>query len=265
VASGSVVVAVASHLWLPESVQFLAMTNRSEEIAPILTRLCPARAAIYSQAGATFVLHEPRDRIASFRELLARRHRRTTMASWGAAFCVLFAVYGLTSWAPTAMIARGETLAASFGFGAVILGMNFVGTLACGVAIDRFGLGRSVPASCWLLGGLATAALTFASGHVMNTSAMVLAGFGILGGQGALNNLTATWYETQIRGTAVGTMLGVGRLGAVIGPYAVGLLQQRFGGTDVVFLSIGIAAIAGAFFITLAVAAPPHRNASRAG
>ena len=85
---------------------------------------------------------------------------------------------------------------------------------------------------------------------------MILAGFGVLGGQGGLNNLTAVWYDTRIRSTAVGTMLAVGRAGAIIGPYAIGLLQQSTGGSNAGFLAIGIAALLGALSISLAPVVP---------
>ncbi|MGB7218193.1 MAG: hypothetical protein WBD07_05250 [Vicinamibacterales bacterium] len=64
---------------------------------------------------------------------------------------------------------------------------------------------------------------------------MVLAGFGVLGGQGGLNNLTA-----------------VGRAGAITGPYAIGLLPQSAGGPNAGFLAIGVAALLGAILISLA-------------
>jgi AAHS family 4-hydroxybenzoate transporter-like MFS transporter len=50
--------------------------------------------------------------------------------------------------------------------------------------------------------------------------------------------------------------LGVGRVGAILGPYVIGLLQQATGGPDVVFVAIGGAAIvAGMVIGSLAVQA----------
>jgi AAHS family 4-hydroxybenzoate transporter-like MFS transporter len=57
-------------------------------------------------------------------QVLSPRYRRTTLATWGAAFFVLFGVYGLTGWVPASMLARGDTFAASFGYGALILMMK---------------------------------------------------------------------------------------------------------------------------------------------
>ena len=254
-AASSAVVALACHAWLPESPTFLALQGRTDALRALLARVDPDRASAFLNPATTFTIDEPRDRAASLSLLLAPASRALTLASWMAAFCVLFAVYGLTSWAPTSMLARGETLASSFGFGAIILGMNFVGTLACGVAIDRFGFGKRAPAIWWLIGGGAVAALAVVNGHRVNAAAMVLAGFGILGGQGALNNLTASWYDTRVRSTAVGTMLAVGRTGAIIGPYAIGWLQQR-AGVDAGFVAIGVASWLGA----VAIASAPRRS-----
>ncbi len=43
--------------------------------------------------------------------------------------------------------------------------------------------------------------------------------------------------------------LGVGRVGAILGPYVVGLLQQASGGPEGVFWAIGGAAIVAALSI----------------
>jgi AAHS family 4-hydroxybenzoate transporter-like MFS transporter len=89
------------------------------------------------------------------------------------------------------------------------------------------------------------------------------AGFCILGGQGALNNFSAAWYDTEIRGTAVGMMLGVGRFGGVLGPWATGMLQQIAPGSAVLFDAIGIAVlIAGC---TVLIARPGSPKQARIG
>lgn len=77
-------------------------------------------------------------------------------------------------------------------------------------------------------------------------------GFYILGGQGALNNLTAVWYDTEVRGTAVGTMQAFGRLGGTLGPYVTGWLQQLAPGSSILFIAISMAALIGACMILLA-------------
>jgi AAHS family 4-hydroxybenzoate transporter-like MFS transporter len=150
------------------------------------------------------------------------------------------------------MLARGETFAASFGYGALILMMNFVGTLAYSYFADRHGQGRAALVVWWIAGAIAAGILALVNIHALNFLCVGAAGFCILGGQGGLNNMTAVWYETEVRGTAVGMMLGFGRIGGMLGPYVTGLLQQAVPGTAILFAAISAAAFLGACMILLA-------------
>ena len=76
--------------------------------------------------------------------LLQPKYRRTTIAIWASAFLSLFCIFGLSGWIPTVMIQRGETFAASFGFGALMQIMSFIGGLALGHLVDRFGSSRGL-------------------------------------------------------------------------------------------------------------------------
>jgi MFS transporter, AAHS family, 4-hydroxybenzoate transporter len=87
---------------------------------------------------------------------------------------------------------------------------------------------------------------------VVNVACVAAAGFCILGGQNVLNNFTARSYDTEVRGTAVGTMLGVGRFGGILGPFVTGALQQITVGTAGLFVAIGAAALIGAVAIAFA-------------
>jgi MFS family permease len=58
----------------------------------------------------------------------------------------------------------------------------------------------------------------------MLLTAASLAGFGVVGAQIGCNALAAAVYPTAVRATGVGWALGVGRLGAIIGPLVGGAL-----------------------------------------
>jgi len=260
VGSLAAVVAVACHILLPESVQFLALHGAApDRIRLTLAKLHPARSAVYAQPGQVFTTARRQPGAASVAALLSKRYRRTTLSVWGAAFFLLFAVYGLTGWVPTAMLQRGESVVASFSFGALILAANFVGTLASGYAADKTGCGRGSLAAWWVAGTLAVGTLAFVNLHLVNVICVTAAGFFILGGLGTLNNLTAGWYDTEVRGTGVGMMLGVGRIGGVLGPFITGLLQQLVPGSAILFLAIAAASFLGACMILLASPATAMR------
>jgi len=251
-ASLSVVLVLICHAALPESLQYAALQGRTAEIAKVLARLNPANAPRYLSAEAQFQFPEPADRIASFSLLLSPRYLRTTVAVWAAAFCVLFAIFGLTGWVPTVMIQRGESFAASFGFGALIQAMAFVGSLFCGWLTDRYRSPRAAIAAWWLGGAISLGVLAAFNSHAVNFVFVGLAGFCILGAQNVLNNFTASIYDTEVRGSGVGMMLGVGRLGGILGPYTTGAIQQAIPGSAGLFGAISIAVLLGAGAVLLA-------------
>jgi MFS family permease len=256
VASLSILLLGLCHVVLPESLQFAALRGHTQDIAATLSRLNPSQAARYTASDARFVFPEPRDRAASVSLLLGNRYRRTTLAVWATAFFILFGIHGLTGWIPTAMMQRGETFAASFGFGALIQLTGFLGSLLCGRLAERTGRDRSFLFVWWLGGALSVVVLALVNHHALNVMFIAGAGFCILGGQNVLNNFTAASYETEVRGTAVGMMLGVGRLGAILGPYTTGWLQQVYPGTMGLFGAIGVAVVLGACSVMFARARP---------
>lgn len=246
--------AIVLHFFLPESVRFLVAHGRIEELRGLLSRLRPERAALYE--GAQFHLSPSPKRENQIAALLAPRYRRTTVTVWSAAFLSLFCIFSLTGWIPTVMMQRGESFATSFGFGALMQVMSFVGSLACGYIADRHGAGRWVLSTWWAIGGLAVLALIPFNQHVLNVVLVAAAGFFIIGAQFVLNNLSAVAYETNLRATGVGMMLGVGRVGAILGPFIAGELQQLFRGPTAMFVVIGTAAVVAAGAIASLTAHP---------
>ena len=251
IGSLSIPLTIVLHFILPESVKFLSARGRSEEIKALLSRLRPERAAVY--ADARLDVQTVSVQKSSIAVLLAPNYRRKTLTIWTAAFLSLFCIFGLTGWIPTVMMQRGETFAASFGFGALMQVMSFLGGLTCGHLADRRGASRGVLSTWWAIGGLAVLVLIPFNIQIVNIGSVAAAGFFIIGAQFVLNNFTAASYETSVRATGVGMMLSVGRVGAILGPFVAGELQQIFQGPTAMFLAIGAAAlIASAAIASLA-------------
>jgi MFS transporter, AAHS family, 4-hydroxybenzoate transporter len=238
------------HAQLPESPKFLVLRNRSEEIRALLRRLRPERASLY--ASADIAVARRRELEHPVAVLLTAKYRRTTLSIWLSAFLSLFCIFGLTGWIPTVMMQRGETFSASFGFGAVMQIMSFLGALVLGHLIDRLGKSRGLLAVWWATGGLAVLTLVAFNSHIVNMTAVAVAGCCILGAQFVLNNFTAASYETSVRATAVGMELAIGRVGAILGPLVAGTLQQIYQSPLPMFVSIGLSAMAAGAIILLA-------------
>jgi len=134
--------------------------------------------------------------------------------------------------------------------------MAFVGSLLCGYIADRGGRDREAMAVWWLGGAISVGILVVVNIHLLNVICVGAAGFCILGGQNVLNNFTAASYDTEVRGTAVGMMLGVGRAGGILGPFITGLLQQHTLGTAGLFVAIGAASLIGGLAIVFASPRP---------
>jgi AAHS family 4-hydroxybenzoate transporter-like MFS transporter len=245
----SIPLTLVVHAVLPESPKFLAARGRVVELRALMSRLRPERRAAYENAEFRTTEHTvSQNTIAA---LLAPRYRRVSLTIWLTAFLTLFAIFGLTGWIPTVMIKRGETFAASFGFGALLQAMSFFGGLALATLADRgFAATPRLLGAWWAIGGLAVGALVFVNGHGFNIAVVTIAGFCVIGAQHVLNNFTANSYETGLRASGVGMELGVGRVGAILGPYVIGLLQQATGGPDAVFWAISGAAIVAAAVIS---------------
>jgi MFS transporter, AAHS family, 4-hydroxybenzoate transporter len=244
----SIPLTLVVHAVLPESPKFLAAHGRVDELRALLSRLRPERGAVYQ--SASFRAAEQARQQNPIAALLAPRYRRVSLTIWLTAFLSLFAIFGLTGWIPTVMLKRGETFASSFGFGALMQATSFFGGLTLAMLADRGFAGTPrLLGAWWAIGGLAVGTLVFVNGHGFNLAIVAIAGFCVIGAQHVLNNFTANSYETGFRASGVGMELGVGRVGAILGPYVIGLLQQVTGGPEAVFWAIGGAAIVAALVI----------------
>jgi len=183
----SIPLTLVVHAMLPESPKFLAARGRVEELRALMSRLRPERRAAYENAVFRTTEHTvSQNTIAA---LLAPRYRRVSLTIWLTAFLTLFAIFGLTGWIPTVMIKRGETFAASFGFGALLQAMSFFGGLALATLADRgFAATPRLLGTWWAIGGLAVGALVFVNGHGFNIAVVAIAGFCVIGAQHVLNN-----------------------------------------------------------------------------
>jgi AAHS family benzoate transporter-like MFS transporter len=75
------------------------------------------------------------------------------------------------------------------------------------------------------------------------------AGLGSVGTQILLNGYVASYYGAELRASALGWTLGVGRLGAILGPTVGGFLLASSLGVDWNFYTFVVASVAGAVIV----------------
>ncbi len=229
----------AIYLWVfPESPEYLIACGRSAEVPSLLSRAWPARAASYQ--GAKFSAPARNAGQDSWLPI-SPRFLPVTIGLWVTCFLLLFDIYGLQGWTPTLMIQRGEGFAAGFSFGAILQGMGIVGMFVCAYLADRW-LGQRGAILAWCgLGALAALLVAEVNLTATNVAGIGAAGFFIIGAEGVLNNLCAMTYPVASRASGEGFMLGVGRVGGILGPTIGGVLLGAVGGTSVLFLAVAVA------------------------
>jgi AAHS family 4-hydroxybenzoate transporter-like MFS transporter len=217
------VIALLMFVWLPESLQFLAVRRRSlDRLARWLNQLDPTlRVGPQTQFSAS----ETSRKGVPFWHLFREGRAFVTSLLWIVNFTNILALYSLAGWLPTIF----QNL-----MGYERSTANWLGTVVqVGGTVGAFGL-------AWLItraGFTPMLALTFAvaTGSVALIGVpglslpvlyliVFIAGWCIVGGQPGLNALSSSYYPTYLRSTGVGAGLGIGRIGAIVGPMIGGAL-----------------------------------------
>ena len=156
--------------------------------------------------------------------LLRGRLLRVSIGIWVASFMGLLLVYGLNTWLPQIMGAAGYSLGDSLG---LLLALNLgavAGLLLAGRVSDARGNKRTV--LLWF--GVSAVFLALLSVKLESTAlvyaAVFLAGVFVFSAQVLVYAFVGHLFAAEVRGTALGLAAGVGRLGAIVGPFLGGLL-----------------------------------------
>ncbi|MBL8266427.1 MFS transporter [Steroidobacter sp.] len=178
-----------------------------------------------------------------------------TVLLWSVFVASLMNVYLLPSWLPAllqdAQVPPAKAALATSGFS--VAGM--LGAVSIGWLVDRFGFVR-VLCTGYILSaiGIAAVALSHSSLAVLATT-VFLSGFFVVGCQGALNAVPSILYPADVRSTATGWALGIGRLGAIVGPLLAGiLLSAGWAHSQVLLGAALVGVLASLLVLILAVA-----------
>jgi len=202
--------------FMPESLAFLVAkgrTSAAERIAQRYGLVVPA--AETSRDGAP--------RKAALAQLFSSDRWQVTTLFWLTSFAGLLLVYGVSTWLPSLMRAEGYNLGSSLTFLLVINGGGIVGMFIAGKIADRFGPVRV--ATIWF--ALTAASVYSLGAHLPLAATYILvfaAGVFLFSAQTMVYAAVAHVYPTSSRATAIGWTTGIGRFGAVFGPWMGGQL-----------------------------------------
>ncbi|EIZ77739.1 putative 3-hydroxyphenylpropionic acid transporter [Novosphingobium sp. Rr 2-17] len=188
----------------------------------------------------------------TFSMIFVHGSRAFTLTMWLVYFITLLMVYLLLLWLPTMMVDQGvpepkaDLLSMMFNLAAV------AGNIILGRTTDKFGYKRVVPAIYFCLIA-ATAIVAFAESYAAYVVGFALLGFLLLGGQNCLNGILPSFYPPQARSISVGSAVGVGRIGSIVGPLYAGIAFAAGHGVPVVLRSMVGLTIVAALAIAVAL------------
>ncbi|NEB74942.1 aromatic acid/H+ symport family MFS transporter [Streptomyces sp. SID14478] len=246
--SAFLVGAVPALVFLP-----LALKMLPESPTNLLTR---GRCAEAQRAADAYglTLPEPKghltDKLESLKALFRGRQWTTTLCFWLTSFAGLLLVYGVGQWLPKIMGDLGYDTGDSLLFSTCLNVGGIVGMLVAGRLADLVGPRRIV--IIWF-------ALTAVFVYLMGAHMVVwllyvvvfFAGLLLFSGQTMVYATVGSHHAEEDRPTALSWVSGMGRFGAVFGPWMGGQLLAA-GHADLGFTMFSTAAVFGAVMMALA-------------
>lgn len=226
-------------LLLPESVRYLVAKRKPvEQVRAVLARIAGDEVLGVER----FVLTETRpvtNERGGLAQVLAGPYLIGSVMLWLSYFLGLVIFYALINWMPllfkdVGLDPRQATLIAA------LFPLGGVGAVGAGWLMDRFQADKVVAigfaltsVAVWAIGqtvghtGLLMVAV-FLGGALMNTS------------QSSLPALAAAFYPTNSRATGVAWMLGIGRIGGIVGSFLVAELMAQHLSFSTIFTVVAV-------------------------
>jgi MFS transporter, AAHS family, 4-hydroxybenzoate transporter len=234
------VIAAMMFFLLPESLKFLALSRKNTAaLGKWLKRIDPT---IPATSTTEYVVPESPKHGVPVTQLFREGRAVGTILLWIINFMNLVNLYFLSQWLPTVFRNAGMSQTNAIWVGTTLQGGGVVGTLLLGWLIGQLGYVRVLAVS-FGIGCLAVGLIGQPFSLVGLFGIVFTAGLCIIGGQGALNALAASFYPTALRSTGIGSALGVGRLGAIFGQPIAGALVGRGLPSPTLFLVAAVPAL----------------------
>ena len=235
------VIALAMWIWLPESLQFMALRGRDRDlIGRWLKRIDPTAPV---GLGTEYVVHEEKREGIPVVHLFRDGRGTVTILLWIVNFMNLLNLYSLASWLPTVVRDLGYSTSTAVLAGTLLQVGGTIGTVGLAWLISRYRfipvLTTSFAIACLSIAAIGRPGLSLTLLFVL----VFIAGWCVVGGQPGINALAGTYYPTYLRSTGVGWGLGVGRAGAIVGPVLGGEFMRMKWSTQDMFLAAAVPAL----------------------
>ncbi len=217
----TLLIGLVAYFYMPESLQFLLVKGGNDalpKINDILRRL--DKPELQELPDVKSDAHGEKANVFS---LLTRERRNRTLVLWSSFLFCFVSLYFMMSWIPKLVVTAGLSESTGVYASTAFNGAAIIGIISLGWMSARIGLSNLI--GIFLIGS-ALMMIVFAYTDGINHLFLYLfiIGFLMQGGFVGLYAVAAKIYPTELRTTGVGWAIGLGRFGAVIGPYVGGVL-----------------------------------------
>jgi MFS transporter, AAHS family, 4-hydroxybenzoate transporter len=223
-------------IWLPESPAYLLSRNdaRSQaRLRNLMARFGHDHIEFRSTEG-----QGPRN--IAYQEIFSGSQRGVTLRIAATNFLFVITTYYVLSWMPQMVVDRGFSPSAATALSATATMTGVVASLAMGWLVSRLPP-RAVVGCTMIALGICTPLFALAPSSMPALLVMaVLIGTCIFGGTTGLYGIIASSFETRMRVTGAGFVIGMGRGSSAIAPAAAGALFA------LEFSRVGVSAALGA-------------------
>jgi AAHS family 4-hydroxybenzoate transporter-like MFS transporter len=238
------VIAALMFFWLPESLQFLVL--RRKHLDKVRVWLKQIDRTVPVSATTELVVQEENRGGVPAMHLFREGRALGTVLLWVINFMNIFNLYVLAGWLPTVATRMGYSTRTGVLVGTTLQVGGTLGTFWLTWFIAKWGFIRVLTA-CFTVAALSIALIGQPGiSLLLLYAAVFIAGSCIVGGQPTVNALSAGYYPTYLRSTGIGWGLGVGRVGAIIGPLLIGELIRRQWSMPDIFRAVAIPALISA-------------------
>ncbi|PRY34705.1 benzoate transport [Spirosoma oryzae] len=208
--------------FMTDSLEFM-LNNRHENSLSAVNRLLNRMTV---PALTALPLMQPETRRPGASVLFSPAYKRNTLVIWVAAFFGFLTLYTLMSWVPTIAKDAGLPFEQATGVGIMLNIGAALGSTAIGALGSRFGL-RPTILTFMLIAFAIMQVYAFSTlTPVLIFSLVLLIGFFVQGGFNGIWPTLSRLYSASVRATGVGYTVGIGRLGAILGPLLFGYLAD---------------------------------------
>ena len=224
---------------LPESPNILIKRGKENKLALILEKIEPG-----VSTKNTFTCDESKKNPgrAPVSEVLKGRRKYLSFSLWAVYFLSFFVLYGIGTWLPSLVMSQGYSHQDGLMM-VMFLNMGaFVVAILLGNIKKQFDITRLI-CICFFLCFTGVFMMAFSSNLMIMSLFTIMAGIGNNIGQNYTHGIPATLFPPEVRSTAMGMCLGIGRIGSILGPYIGGLMISLGVPTRINYIVIAVPAL----------------------